>query len=76
VPDELYDVLTSLLVFNPKKRYSVEKVLKSSYFDSIRIPQLEKNAPYEIFLGVDQIDETQKMTRSLMREILIKESQL
>jgi serine/threonine protein kinase len=58
VPDELYDVLTSLLVFNPKKRYSVEKVLKSSYFDSIRIPQLEKNAPYEIFLGVDQIDET------------------
>ena len=76
MPDELYDVLTSLLVFNPKKRYSVEKVLKSSYFDSIRIPQLEKNAPYEIFLGVDQIDETQKMTRSLMREILIKESQL
>ena len=58
MPDELYDVLTSLLVFNPKKRYSVEKVLKSSYFDSIRIPQLEKNAPYEIFLGVDQIDET------------------
>jgi serine/threonine protein kinase len=53
VPDELYDILTSLLVFNPKKRYSVEKVLKSSYFDSIRIPQLEKNAPYEIFLGVD-----------------------
>jgi serine/threonine protein kinase len=58
VPDELYDILTSLLVFNPKKRYSVEKVLKSSYFDDIRIPQLEKNAPYEIFLGVDQIDET------------------
>lgn len=58
MPDELYDILTSLLVFNPKKRYSVEKVLKSSYFDDIRIPQLEKNAPYEIFLGVDQIDET------------------
>ena len=58
MPDELYDILTSLLVFNPKKRYSVEKVLKSSYFDDIRIPQLEKNAPYEIFLGVDQIDES------------------
>jgi hypothetical protein len=58
VPDELYELLTSLLVFNPKKRFSAEKVLMSSYFDDIRIPQLEKNAPYEIFLGVDQIDET------------------
>jgi serine/threonine protein kinase len=74
VSDDLFSVLKSLLTFNPKKRYSVEKVLKSPYFDSIRMPNLERNAPFEVFLGIDQISENEIMTRGLMRQILIKES--
>ena len=62
-----------MLEFNPKKRYSVEKILKMSYFDDIRKPALEKKAPYEIFLGCDQFVQVEGMCASKMRKILLVE---
>lgn len=42
--------------FNPFLRATPSECLKSPYFDPIRVPQLEKNAPRKIFLEVDQED--------------------
>jgi hypothetical protein len=73
-PKELGYVLSKLLEFNPKKRWSAEKALRSTYFDDIRVPSNEKPAPQEVFLNIDNLDENVKLTRNQMREILVRES--
>ena len=54
-----------MLQFNPKTRFSPEKVLKMGYFDDIRVLALEKDAPFKIYVNTDDI--TESMTESEMR---------
>ena len=42
--------MEQLLVYNPNKRPSAGKLLKSSIFDPIRDPTLEIDAPFRINL--------------------------
>lgn len=43
-----------LLEFNPYFRWTAQECLKSTYFDNIRNPVLEKHAKGKIMLEVDQ----------------------
>ena len=40
--------------YNPDFRWSAKECLNSAYFDSIRKPELEKEAPYQIKLKIDE----------------------
>ena len=45
-----------MLCFNPDMRWSASDCLNSSYFDSVRKPELEVGAPYKIHLTIDADD--------------------
>ena len=45
---EITDLLTGMLQFNPSHRLSAKKCLKSPIFDKIRIKKLERSAKTEI----------------------------
>lgn len=47
-------LLKSLLEFNPYFRASAKDCLKSPIFDKIRVPALEEDAPFKIFLDIDK----------------------
>lgn len=55
-PNELANLVEGLLQFNPYLRYSAKECLKSSIFDQIRVPALEKDAPFKIRLNIDKED--------------------
>lgn len=48
-------MLCNLLQFNPNKRITAEECLKNKIFDPIRVPELEKPAPFKIKLDIDDI---------------------
>jgi hypothetical protein len=43
------------LKFNPNKRITAEECLRNKIFDTIRVPELEKPAPFKIKLDIDDI---------------------
>jgi serine/threonine protein kinase len=51
---EVVEILTNLLQFNPYFRLNAKDCLKHPIFDSIRNPLMERPAPYQIYLKVDQ----------------------
>lgn len=51
---DLTEILKSLLEFNPFFRTSAKECLKSPIFDEIRVPTLEEDAPFKIFLDIDK----------------------
>ena len=51
-------MLENLLKFNPEKRLSVKDCLNLPIFDKIRIKDLEKEAPFRIYLGCDEKPES------------------
>lgn len=53
---EIIRILENMLKFNPEKRFSAKECLKSPVFDSIRRPNLEREAPWKIYLGCDKLD--------------------
>jgi serine/threonine protein kinase len=55
----LASILSKLVEFNPKKRWSAEKVLQMSYFDNIRNTKIEKEASSQVFVAYDDIDDNQ-----------------
>ena len=52
----LQELLTKMLSFNPDLRWSAIDCLNSSYFNSVRKPELEIDAPWKIKLAIDQDD--------------------
>ena len=50
----ILDLILKMLVFNPNSRPNAKELLKIPIFDSIRVPQLEKKAPYKIYLQIDE----------------------
>ena len=46
-------MLKGLLEFNPEERASVKACLKNPMFDSFRSLSLEKNAPRQVYLPLD-----------------------
>ena len=56
-PRQLLDMLCGLLSFNPDKRLTPQDCLKSSYFDEIRVPELENATIPEIKLPIENLDE-------------------
>jgi hypothetical protein len=42
-----------MLSFNPNDRLSAKEALENKIFDEIRVPNLENDAPYKIYLGCD-----------------------
>jgi serine/threonine protein kinase len=54
--EQLLSLLESMLSFNPETRLSAEECLKNPIFDTIRRPELERNAPWRIYLGCDKLD--------------------
>jgi len=50
------DILEDMLQFNPHYRSNPVDLLKSKVFDSIRRPELEQPAPFQIKLDIDQTD--------------------
>ena len=55
-PQAFIDLLEGLLQFNQLFRLSAADCLKHTYFDDIREPEKEIDAPYEINLTCDGID--------------------
>jgi hypothetical protein len=51
----------------------VQQIIKMPYFDEIRTPELEKPAPFKIYLGCDQLDSVRSLTVAQMREIIMDE---
>ena len=51
---EYYEIIMSLLKFNPYHRVSAEACLKNPIFDKIRLEELETQAPYKIALDIDK----------------------
>lgn len=49
-------MLCNLLQFNPNKRITAEECLTNKIFDPIRVPELEKPAPFKIKLDIDGIE--------------------
>jgi hypothetical protein len=47
-------MLRDLLKFSPEERLTAKKCLESTIFDDIRVPQLEREAPFKIYLGCDE----------------------
>ena len=47
----MIQTLENLLTFNPKKRMSAKKLLKSTIFDGLRDKKLEKVAPKKLYLN-------------------------
>ena len=52
----LVELLKSMIEFNPYFRSTASECLKCPYFDAIRVPQLEQQAPSKIYLEIDQED--------------------
>ena len=50
----LLNLLSDLLAFNPQFRPTAKECLKNPIFDDIRVPGLEKSAPYKINIDVDR----------------------
>jgi len=50
------DILKSLIQFNPYFRTNAKECLKHNIFDEIRAEELEQDAPFKIYLNVDQPD--------------------
>ena len=46
-------MLNNLVQFDPRKRKSAKECLESKMFDDIRVRELEKGAPFKIYLGCD-----------------------
>ena len=53
ISPELKAILKSMLEFNPYFRASAKEVLQNKYFDDIRIPMNEGNAPYKLKFEID-----------------------
>ena len=51
----MLEVVEKLLQFNPFFRYPAEELLKQPVFDSVRCPEMEKEAPYKIELDIDKL---------------------
>ena len=51
---QILDLLQNMLEFNPNFRESAASLLKNKVFDKIRNPSLEKAAPFEISLAIDE----------------------
>jgi len=51
---ELKDILVNLVQLNPYFRWTPSELLKSSFFNDLRIPELEKSAPQKLKLDVDK----------------------
>jgi hypothetical protein len=72
-------MLTELLKFNPDERLTAKKCLESTLFDDIRVPQLEREAPFRIYLGCDEtvpgVKESNESKFSLkeMRKVIMEE---
>ena len=69
-----------MIKFNPFMRALPSECLQNPYFDSIRVPELEKPAPYKIFLQCDEEDAcdysssaTMKFTKDQLMEMIWKE---
>ena len=52
----LTQLLNMMLEFNPYLRATPQECLQSKFFDNIRVPDLEKPAPYKIYLPIDMDD--------------------
>lgn len=72
-------MLRDLLKFNPEQRLTAKKCLESTIFDDIRVPQLEREAPFRIYLGCDETipgqkeNRENKMNLKEMREVIMEE---
>ena len=47
-------LLADMLSYNPQFRPTAKECLKNPIFDEIRVPGLEKSAPYKINIDVDR----------------------
>jgi len=52
--ENLLNLLCEMLEFNPQFRPTAKECLKNPIFDDIRVPGLEKSAPYKINIDVDR----------------------
>ena len=52
----MIDMLCSLIKLNPYFRKSASEIIKDSIFDDLRLPMMEKSAPFKLRLEVDQDD--------------------
>jgi hypothetical protein len=70
-----------LIQFNPYFRTNAKECLKHNIFDEIRAEELEQDAPFKIYLNVDQPDWNQdiesydKMCEA-MRKIILEEMKI
>ena len=78
--ERLMTIFEQMLQFNPYFRYPAEELLKSSIFDEIRNPEMEKPAPYRIDTSIDLPGEfdydalkSRKFTQEDYMKILKKE---
>lgn len=49
----LTQLLNMMLEFNPYLRATPQECLQSKFFDSIRVAELERPAPFKIYLPID-----------------------
>jgi len=69
-PADAIDLLNHMLVFNPKKRLSVEEALRHSFLQSCRVPKSETLADRGLTLGGDFVNlNRQELKNRLLDEI-------
>uniref|UniRef100_A0A7S0DRL2 Protein kinase domain-containing protein n=1 Tax=Amorphochlora amoebiformis TaxID=1561963 RepID=A0A7S0DRL2_9EUKA len=67
IPSEARDLITKLLVLNPKKRLSTAEVLKHDYFKTIRKQTPLPSNQMEIESGAGSVTSSGRLTRSRFR---------
>ena len=64
-------MLENLLKFNPEKRLTVRDCLSLPFFEDIRVKELEREAPYRIYLGCDEGPESGNLDLKQMQDIIM-----
>lgn len=65
------DLLSRLIVFDPRKRISLEEIFNHPYFKEVRDPNMEKVKVQEISMDFEE----EELTFGRLRELFVKEIQ-
>lgn len=76
VSNELYDLLEKMLVFDPKKRITVEMALQHPYLASLHDPEDEPLCPEAFNHGFDNVVDREALRQLMWEEILLYHPEL
>jgi serine/threonine protein kinase len=62
------DLLAKMLVFNPKKRYTVEQCISHPYFEGLHIPEEEPISDFIFDWSFDDVELTKDNLQSMIYE--------